>query len=330
MDEAEIRRRFTKELHSRAVGNFRRRPVITNYNNDTWSIDLLDISRYATKNKNITFLLVVIDNFSRYLWVLPLKNKSGETVLTAFKSVVESAKNTPENLWSDEGTEFHNSEFKAYCTKHNINLYHTYSGLKAVYAERVNRTIRQKINDYMTEFKTENYIGQLPVIVKEYNDHVHRMTKATPKSVYYGATIPNIPTYIVDDYNPKFSVGDYVRLSVVKNTFEKGTTENYSREVYKITGIDNSQSPINYSLEDLKQEEMTGKFYENELIKSELPEFKEFGEVIKQKTENRIKKYLVRYKGWANKWDEWKTEAEVKAMGGSIGKRRKKKKNKDD
>lgn len=326
MDDADTRLKFSKELHARAVGNFRRRPVITNYKNDTWSIDLLDISRYATKNKNINFLFVVIDNFSRYLWVLPLKDKSGEKVLGAFQAIVESAKNTPENLWSDEGTEFHNSEFKAYCMKHKINLYHTYSGLKAVYAERVNRTIRQKINNYMTEFKTENYIGQLPVIVKEYNDHVHRMTKTTPKSVYYGDTIPSVPTYFIDDYKPKFAIGDYVRLSVVKPIFEKGTTENYTREVFKITGIDDGQSPITYSLEDLKGEEMTGKSYEAELVKSGLPEFKEFEEVVETKTENRIKKYLVHYKGWGKKWEEWKTEAEVKAMGGSISKRRKKKK----
>ena len=325
-EDAETRHKFSKELHSRAVGNFRRRPVITNYKNDTWSIDLLDISRYATKNKNITFLLVVIDNFSRYLWVLPLKDKSGEKVLKAFQSVVESAKAAPDNLWSDEGTEFHNSEFKGYCTKHKINLYHTFSGLKAVYAERVNRTIRQKINNYMTEFKTENYIGQIPVIVKEYNDHVHRMTKTTPKSVYYGDTLPNIPPYLIDDNKPKFAVGDYVRLSVVKNTFEKGTTENYTREVFKITAIDDTQSPIAYSLEDLKGEEMTGKSYEAELVKSELPELKEFEEVLKTKTENRIKKYLVHYRGWDKKWDEWKTEGEVRAMGGSINKRRKKKK----
>ena len=209
-------------------------------------------------------------------------------------------------------------------------MYHTFSGLKAVYAERVNRTIRQKINNYMTEFKTENYIGQLPVIVKEYNDHVHRMTKTTPKSVYYGDTIPSVPPYIVDDYNPKFEILDYVRLAVVKPIFEKGTTENYTREVFKIIAIDDRQSPITYSLEDLKGEEMTGKSYEAELVKSELPEFKEFEEVLKMKTENRIKKYLVHYKGWDKKWDEWKTEAEVKAMGGSISKRRKKKKGKSD
>lgn len=316
--------KFAKELHHRVVDYFRRRPIICTYNNDTWSIDLLDISRYATLNKKINFLLVVIDNFSRYLWVVPLKNKNAETVLNAFKSVVKMAGNTPENLWSDDGTEFKNIEFKKYCTSNNINLYSTFSGLKAVIAERVNRTIRAKISKYMTETNQQKYIDHLPLIVKEYNETEHHTIKTTPKSVYYGDAIPEIPDYIIDDFNPKFKIGDYVRISIVKNLFEKGTAESYSREVYKITGIDNTQSPINYTIEDLMGEAISGKFYEAELLKSELPDYKEFGSIVTTKTENRVKKYLVSYKGWASKWNEWKTGAEVKAMGGILYKKRRK------
>lgn len=307
-----MRKIFTQELHKKIVRNFRRRPALAFYNDDIWSADLMDMSKLATKNNNITWLFVVIDNFSRYLWVFPMKDKNSETVLTIFKRLTKNK--APKNLWTDEGSEFYNKNFQDYCEAKNINHYHTYSGLKAVYAERVNRTMREKTTAYMDENKTEKYIKALPQIVKEYNHTEHSSTKETPAEVYNEDAEVELRQYINDEDKPKFKIGDYVRFSKVKRTFEAGWTPKWTEEVYKIIAIDERQSPLMYELEDLKQEEITGKFYENELLKTAIPNFKEYDKVVSTRKVGRATEYLVHWKGWDNKFNEWVSYARLKEL----------------
>ena len=120
---------YAKEIHKTAQKNFKRRSVYAYYINDLWSADLVDVSNISEDNDNVKFLLNIIDVYSRYSWSIPLKNKSSKSVLEAFKCI----KTTPKNLWTHEGKEFFNKDFLKYCKDNNINLYHTYSGLKAVF-----------------------------------------------------------------------------------------------------------------------------------------------------------------------------------------------------
>ena len=190
-----------------------------------------------------------------------MKDKNASTVLTIFKKL--TAKKFPKNLWTDEGSEFYNTEFQNYCESKNINHYHTYSGLKAVYAERVNRTMREKITTFMDENNTEKYITALPRIVKEYNNTEHSSTQQTPAKVYNQNSDVKLKKYKTDENEPKFKIGDKVRFSKIKRTFEAGWTPKWTYEVFKIVAIDERQSPFMYELTDFKDEEISGKFYEN-------------------------------------------------------------------
>ena len=135
---------------------------------------------------------------------------------------------------------------KSLLEKHDIEMYSTYNEGKSVVAERVIRT-------------KNVYIDKLDDIVNEYNNTKHRTTKMKPINVKDN-------TYIdfgneVNDNDPKFKVGDHVRISKYKNIFSKGYTPNWSEEIFVIKTIKNT-IPWTFVIDDLNGEEITGTFYE--------------------------------------------------------------------
>ena len=270
---------LTKELTRPVINKFKRRSVITTYNNDIWSADLLDVSNMSKSNDKIKFLLIIIDIYSRYAFVVPLKSKNSDDVLNGFKSIDK----TPKNLWVDEGKEFYNSEMKKYCKEKNINMYHTYTGLKSVYAERFNRTLRDLMFNYLHSNDVKNYLNGLSGIVETYNNTYHKSIKETPYNVYVKDKLPKHKVYMEDE-EAKFSLGEYVRKVVVKKLFEKGFTAKWSEDIYIINKIDDSTLPIMYGLKDLQGVNVKGKFYKNQLLKT----------AFKGKVENNSVKSLIK------------------------------------
>lgn len=277
---------LTKELKKRVIKKFKRRPIITTYKNHIWASDLLDVSNMSKYNKNYTFLLIIVDIFSRYAFVKPLKNKGGEEVLKGFKSIKEY----PSSLWVDEGKEFYNKEVKEYCKENNIDMYHTYSGLKSVFAERFNRTLRDLIFEYLNNNDTKQYIDELDDIVDKYNNTYHSSIKETPYNIYIKGELPKNKIYLKDE-EPEFDIGDYVRKVNVKKMFEKSYTARWSEELYKVVNIDDFQLPIMYEIEDMKGLKVKGKFYKNQLSKSEFRE-----KVDSSKVKDMVKESTVRKK----------------------------------
>lgn len=136
------KRILINELHKSARKNFQRRRVITKGIDDLWQADLVDMSTYAKQNRGFHFLLTVIDTFSKYAWVVPLKNKNAESVTNAMASIFKTKSSTtktfriPRNLQTDDGLEFFNSKFTELMKKHKINHYSVYTHLKASICER--------------------------------------------------------------------------------------------------------------------------------------------------------------------------------------------------
>lgn len=298
--------KYAEEIHKPVKRKFDRRTITATAPNNIWSVDLLDVSKWKEQNNGVTFLLIIIDIYSRYLYVVPLKNKTQTEVLNAFMSLDV----TPNNLWTDEGSEFYNNKFAKFCEEKHINHYHTYSGLKSVFAERFNRTLRETIARYFTENNTFNYLIQLDRFVDEYNNKKHSSIKQKPIDVYRNGAIPYSKISFFNS-EPKYKKGDFVRVSKIKKTFEKGYTPRWSKEVFKIIAIDTSQYPLMYELADQQGELVTGKFYEDELQKTDLQNFALIEEVIERKTINRRKMALVKYQGYGSKFNEWIPESQI-------------------
>ena len=123
----------------------------------------------------------------------------------------------------------------------------------------------------MTSISKNVYMNKLVDIVNEYNNTYHRTIKMKPVHVKDNAYIDFKKE--VNDKDPKFKVGDHVRISKNKNIFAKGYTPNCSEEVFVIKRVKNTV-PRTYVINDLNDEEIIGTFYEKELQKTNQQEFR--------------------------------------------------------
>ena len=176
-------------------------------------------------------------------------------------------------------------------------MYSTNDEGKSVIAERFIRTLKNKIYKYMTSIPKNVYIDKLDDIVKEYSNTYHTSIKMKPVDVKDN-------TYIEfekesNDKNPKFKVGDRVRIPRYKNIFAKGYMPNWSGEIFVIKKIKNTV-PWTYVINDLNGGEIIATFYENELQGTRQNEFR-IEKVIKRKGD----RLYVKWKGYDNYFNSW-------------------------
>jgi len=141
-----------------------------------WSADFVEMQAFSKSNRGVRYLLTVIDVFSKYGWMLLLKDKTGKSVADAFKEIFKKSKRKPEKLWTDKGREFYNKHVKEL----GVELYSTENAEKSSVVERWNRTMKEKIFKYFTANNTNKYIDVLDDFVARYNNTRHSSIKMTP------------------------------------------------------------------------------------------------------------------------------------------------------
>ena len=103
---------LAKEPHKPIIRKFEKRKAHAAFKDNIWGADLADIQLLSKYNKGIRFLLCVIDSFRKYAWVVPLKDKKGVSIATAFQSILKQSNRRPNKIWVDKGSEFYNASFK--------------------------------------------------------------------------------------------------------------------------------------------------------------------------------------------------------------------------
>ena len=288
---------LAEEFHKPIIRKFEKRKVHAAFKDNIWGADLADMQLLSKYNKGIRFLLGVIDIFSKYAWVIPLKDKKGVSILKAFQSILKQSNRKPNKIWADKGSEFYNASFKKWLQDNDIVMYSTNNEGKSVVAERFIRTLKSKIYKYMTSVSKNVYIDKLDDIVNEYNNTYHIIIKTKPIDVKDNTYINTDKE--TNDKDRKFKVGDRVRISKYKNIFAKGYTPNWSEEVFVIKKVKNTV-PWTSVINDLNGEEIMGTFYEKELQKTNQEEFR-IEKVIKRKGD----KMYVKWKGYDNSFNSW-------------------------
>ena len=135
---------------------------------------------YAPENnRRYRFVLVIIDNFSKCGWTVPLKNKNAQTIKDSSEIILITSKK-PNSIETDRGIEFYKNIFQNFLNSNNIKIYSRKSSFGSVFAERLNRTIRDLLKRQVFEEGDGNWIDILPTITKQYNKRVHSSTKLTP------------------------------------------------------------------------------------------------------------------------------------------------------
>ena len=208
---------------------------------DTWSLDLLDLIDYNVKNnRGYRYVLVCVDNFSKYGWTIPLKNKYATTIKEAFEQIITNSKRKPNLIETDDGKEFANKIFETYLKSQNNKRYSRYTSKGAVFAERFNRTIRNLLKKPVFENGDANWIDIIDSIIKKYNNTVHSSTKMTPIQASKVTNQKKVLNNLQDKrkkQKPKFKLGDLVRTADIDKTFSKGDTTNWSNNLYMITEV---------------------------------------------------------------------------------------------
>ena len=146
---------------------------------DIWSLDILDLKDYGPENnRGYRYVLVIIDNFSKFGFTVPLKNKNAQAIIDSFKNILINSKRKPNLIESDRGKEFNNNIFQDFLNKNNIKISSRNTSLGAIFAERFNRTIRDLLKKPV--FEKGNWIDIISTITKQCNKTIHSSTKLTP------------------------------------------------------------------------------------------------------------------------------------------------------
>ena len=94
------------------IRKFKKRKVYSSFRDNIWGADFADMQLLSKFNKRFRFLLCVIDIYSRYAWVVPIKNKKGVIIVNAFQKILKESGREPNKIWVDKGSEIYNNSFK--------------------------------------------------------------------------------------------------------------------------------------------------------------------------------------------------------------------------
>jgi hypothetical protein len=294
-------------LHAPIRKNFKRNFYKVSKIDETWQADLVDMQKYSKENKNYKYILTVIDIFSKFAFAEPLKSKNGSSLRNAFKRIFRLRK--PIYLMTDKGREFNNKIMHDFYIKHKVKFYTAKNpDIKASVCERFNRTLKSRMWRYFTYKNSTVYSDVLQDLITAYNNSYHRSIRMTPMQV----TKENSDLVWRNLYrgkyhkfqNAKYTIGDYVRISKQKATFEKGFERNYTQEIFKIINV-LPRMMVLYEIEDLSGEKIDGRFYEKELIKVNLPEMYKINKIISSKGKGVNRKLLVSWLGYPKKFNSW-------------------------
>ena len=171
---------LAEELHKPITRNFRKRRVISYGIDKIWAADLVEMQKFSKWNKGVKYLLMVIDVFSKYGWIKPLKDKKTESVSLAFDEIFKKSKRKPTMLWTDKGSEFISKHFKEFLKKNKIKLYHTENEEKSSIVERWNKTMKNRMWKMFSANNNTVYWVKLEELVDDYNNTKHPSLKMTP------------------------------------------------------------------------------------------------------------------------------------------------------
>ena len=240
--ESFLQKQDTYTLHKPVRRKFPRNKTFAIGIDSDWQADLCDVQKLKKYNDGNSYILTVIDVFSKFAWAVPIKNKKPESVVEAFKKILKSCDRKPSKLLTDKGTEFRGKPFQEFLKKHEIKYMASESpDIKASIAERYNRTLKTRLWKYFTKTQTLNYIETLPKLVQAINQSFHRSIGRRPVDVTLENEREVWETLYGKSLGPvkfKFNIGDKVRIAQYKHIFKKGYLPTFTEEIFTISEKD--------------------------------------------------------------------------------------------
>ena len=310
----------THSLYKQPNTKFKRDYVAVVGIDEIWDADLADMSALSKYNNKTTFLLVVIDIFSRRANAIPLKSKRGIEISNALKQLTENAQ--PKILRTDNGTEFKNIHVRNLLKDLNVKSVFMYSDTKANYVERFILTLKRRLYKYMHFNDTFRYVDVLSDVIKSYNNTYHRSLGGTPNSVTSDTEDQSrLEQHLIkfskykhpkiQDY--RFNVGDNVRLAHARKTFDKAYFKKWTDELFKVTKRYKRHGIAVYNLVDWNDEEIIGSFYTDQLqlVKITPDTAYKIESIVKRRTVKGQKQVYVKWSDWDDSFNSWISAASL-------------------
>ena len=260
----------THSVHRRIIRRFPRRRVIARFPFELFMADLIEYRNYKRDNRGYSYILLVIDCFSRMLYVSPMKSKSADDSVAAFKNIFDDLPRYPIHLVTDRGKEFFNWKVQRFFMASGVNHYASpsKSESKASLAERAIRTIKSRLQKSLYARKSFRWIDIIDEICQNYNNTPHRSIGMKPVDVsaenreaVYKRLYPYLNLTVVC----RLKIGDKVRKVRDKKEFEKGYTENWSEETFIVNSVRQSNAVCFYTIKTFDNRPVPGIFYYQQL-----------------------------------------------------------------
>lgn len=307
-----------KEFHRPQLSN----PFYVYRKRQQLQIDLFDVSGLKQNNRGVTFILLAIDSFTKYVWARQLKTKSAAHVQPALQSIVTAMGDKPESIFCDRGKEFVNRVVRDYLHEQQIKLEHPSSEKKAAIIERCNRTVQSILYRFLAHNQTRTYINNLQELIDSYNHRVHRTIKMTPTEAETNDKQQELLQTHQDRYakiaqqrkKPRYSVGDRVLVAnIAKSRFRRGYEQSFNFEQFEIVQVKTNQPVPMYVLRSLNDDTIVdGSFYGEELSVVRGDVFK-VDTVLKRRRYRGRNQVFVKWRGFDHTHNQWINASELVA-----------------
>jgi transposase InsO family protein len=242
------------QLHRRVIKPSAVKPFLVSGKRQLWCVDLVNLPSLGVWNTGYSNILVIIDVFTRFAWCVPLKTKTVAECTEAMRLILESVKEKPKRINTDNGGEF-GREFTEMLTKYGITHSKTrsHSPQQNSPVESFNRTLKSLLFSCMTRHNTKAWKNLLAGVVSSYNSSTHSRSGYSPKLAETGMYDQEIYARMKANAMkvrqrqpslPDLAVGSPVRILIsamgAKNVFEKSYTTKWTKEIYPVVAIKGS------------------------------------------------------------------------------------------
>lgn len=258
-------------------------PFYSHHRRKDFQADLIVLEELKKANDNVMYLLVIIDVFTRKLWVVPLQRKSAPAMKAAIEQWldhVESDSSSSKRFFSDNGLEFKCRAVQDLLQSRGVHQYFSQNVTKAAVVERANRSLQVLIYKYLTDSKQHRYLEMLPALVKTYNSRAHRtLNKMSPNQAddvkneekIRAMHIARCAKLLRSPRKARFQVGDKVRIKILAKRparASRGYVQQFLPEIFRVVRVIEHLPVLMYELRsDEKDDIINGGFYANELTR---------------------------------------------------------------
>lgn len=311
-------------LHKPVRRKFPRNRVVVDSIGEQADVDLMDMQNVAKYNDGFRYVIICIDIFSRFLRVRCIKSKKGPDVANGLKEIFDEQ--NFKRMRSDKGGEFWNPSVRALLKQKNVLHMGTQNTeVKANYAEICIKSLKKRVYRYFTEKQTYKYYDKIQKFVEAYNNSYHRGIKMPPAKVkaqnskqlwfeQFAEPMLANPKKVINSKNLK--VGDWVRLSHIKRTFQRAYHISWTGELFQIVDVDKSRRIFMYRVKAYDGEPITGNFYSYELVKVRLDphQLYKVEKILKTRKKGKKKEHLVKFLYWPPKYNQWLPAEQVQDL----------------